>query len=120
MYHESLAIEHELEHTQKLAEVSGEIGCIAVDPEARRSGKGNALVGYLLRTAITRGCTSVFALTTRTAHYFIERGFSESTVSCLPTSKRASLDASRLSRVYVMSLAAGVRKLDEQEFMMGL
>ena len=48
------------------------------DPDAHRSGKGNALVGYLLRTAVTRGCTSVFALTTRTAHYFIERGFKES------------------------------------------
>ena len=37
--------------------------------------QGNALVGYLLRTAIVRGCTSVFALTTQTAHYFVERGF---------------------------------------------
>jgi amino-acid N-acetyltransferase len=94
----------------------GEIGCIAVHPNSRNSGKGNALVGYLLRRANNLGCSNVFALTTRTAHWFIERGFYEGTLDDLPAAKRNVVDRKRNSRVYMMQLQ-GTRQLDELELL---
>jgi len=85
---------------------SAEIGCIAVHPNSRNSGKGNALVGYLLRRANNLGCSSVFALTTRTAHWFIERGFHEGGFEDLPRAKREKVDRGRNSRIYVSPQAA--------------
>ncbi len=93
-----------------------EIGCIAVHPESRNLGKGNAVVGYLLRRANNLGCSNVFALTTRTAHWFIERGFHEATLEDIPKAKRDTVDRSRNSRVYVIELQ-GTRQLDELELL---
>ena len=95
---------------------SAEIGCIAVHPAERSSGKGNALVGYLLRRANNLGCREVFALTTRTAHWFIERGFHEAEFDDLPQAKKDIVDRSRNSRVYMMQLS-GTRQLDELELL---
>lgn len=93
-----------------------EIGCIAVHPKSRSLGKGNALVGYLLRQANNLGCSNVFALTTRTAHWFIERGFHEATLDDIPRAKSSNVDRSRNSRVYMMRLQ-GTRQLDELELL---
>lgn len=95
-----------------------EIGCIAVHPNSRNLGKGNALVGYLLRRANNLGCSKVFALTTRTAHWFIERGFNEATLEDIPKAKRDTVDRRRKSRVYVIHLQ-GTRQLDELELLTG-
>ena len=100
-------------------EQAAEIGCIAVHPNSRNLGKGNALVGYLLRLANNLGCSTVFAMTTRTAHWFIERGFHEATLEDLPASKRAHVDLSRNSRAYMMRLEV-TRALDEQELLLQL
>ena len=95
-----------------------EIGCIAVHPSSRNLGKGNALVGFLLRRANNLGCSNVFALTTQTAHWFIERGFHQATLDDIPKAKRDMVDRSRNSRVYVMRLQ-GTRQLDELELLTG-
>ena len=95
-----------------------EIGCIAVHPSSRNLGKGNALVGFLLRRANNLGCSNVFALTTQTAHWFIERGFHQATLEDIPKVKRDTVDRSRNSRVYVMRLQ-GTRQLDELELLTG-
>ena len=99
-----------------LGTIWAEIGCIAVHPNSRNLGKGNALVGYLLRRANNLGCSNVFALTTRTAHWFIERGFHEATLEAIPEAKRVTVDRSRNSRVYVIKLQ-GTRQLDELELL---
>jgi amino-acid N-acetyltransferase len=43
----------------------------------------------------------LFVLTTRTAHWFIERGFVESDVSALPVQKKSLYNYQRKSKVFV-------------------
>ena len=46
----------------------------------------------------------LFVLTTRTAHWFIERGFSEEEVSALPLQKKSLYNYQRKSKVFVKSI----------------
>lgn len=94
-----------------------EIACVAVDPTYRNLGKGNALIGFLLRKARAMGVTKAFVMTTRTSHWFIERGFVEGSVDDLPPSKRAKIDLKRQSKVYIMDISCK-RALDEQELLL--
>ncbi len=52
-----------------------EIGSFAVAREYRREGRGDALLSYLEEHAAEKGCERLFLLTTRTAEWFISRGF---------------------------------------------
>ncbi|KAJ0398430.1 hypothetical protein P43SY_001917 [Pythium insidiosum] len=94
-----------------------EIACVAVDPTYRSSGKGNALIGFLLRKARSMGVTKVFVMTTRTSHWFMERGFEEATVGDLPKSKQQKIDLKRQSKVYIMDISCK-RTLDEKELLL--
>ncbi|TMW57442.1 hypothetical protein Poli38472_003367 [Pythium oligandrum] len=94
-----------------------EIACVAVDPTYRSLGKGNALLGFLLRKARSMGVMKVFVMTTRTSHWFMERGFEEAKVSDLPKSKQAKIDLKRHSKVYVMDISCK-RALDEKELLL--
>jgi amino-acid N-acetyltransferase len=46
----------------------------------------------------------VFVLTTRAAHWFIERGFAETAVGALPKEKKDLYNYQRRSKVLVKSL----------------
>jgi len=46
----------------------------------------------------------LFVLTTRTAHWFIERGFVESSVDALPSARREVYNLQRRSKVLVKTL----------------
>jgi amino-acid N-acetyltransferase len=46
----------------------------------------------------------LFVLTTRTAHWFIERGFAEASVDALPTVRREVYNLQRRSKVLVKPL----------------
>lgn len=63
------------------------------------------------------GVTKVFVLTTRTSHWFMERGFEEATVSDLPHSKQSTIDLKRQSKVYIMDISCK-RTLDETELLL--
>ncbi len=54
--------------------------------------------------ARTLGMERLFVLTTRSAHFFQERGFVPSTVRALPARRRASYDRTRRSRVLIKTL----------------
>ncbi|KAI9906074.1 hypothetical protein PsorP6_013691 [Peronosclerospora sorghi] len=94
-----------------------EMGCVAVDPTYRNLGKGNAMLGYVMRKAAAMGVTKLFAMTTRTAHWFLERGFVEATVNDLPPSKLAKIDLKRKSKVYICDISEK-RALDEKELLL--
>ncbi|OQR98128.1 amino-acid acetyltransferase [Thraustotheca clavata] len=81
-----------------------EMNCVAVDPVYRKLGKGNALLGYILRKSLAMGVKKLFVLTTRTSHWFMERGFVEASVDDLPASKQEKIDRSRQSKVYMMDI----------------
>uniref|UniRef100_M4BMD8 amino-acid N-acetyltransferase n=1 Tax=Hyaloperonospora arabidopsidis (strain Emoy2) TaxID=559515 RepID=M4BMD8_HYAAE len=94
-----------------------EMGCVAVDPTYRNLGKGNAMLGYVMRKAAAMGVTKLFVLTTRTSHWFLERGFVEASVKDLPPSKLAKIDLRRKSKVYICDISTK-RALDEKELLL--
>ena len=62
----------------------GELACLAVHPQYRRWGYGEQLMKRIEARAREARIKRLFVLTTRTAHWFIERGFSEQGVEALP------------------------------------
>jgi amino-acid N-acetyltransferase len=54
--------------------------------------------------AQSQGMKKLFVLTTRTAHWFIERGFKEADVNQLPKEKKALYNYQRRSKVFVKNL----------------
>lgn len=83
---------------------AGELACLAVAPEYRRAGIGESLLHRIEARARAAGFTRLFVLTTRTAHWFLERGFVETGVDTLPKEKQALYNYQRRSKVFVKTL----------------
>src|SRR5213593_1163762 len=62
----------------------GELAALAVHPDFRREGYGEALMHEIEMRARKMKLAELFVLTTRTAHWFLERGFRTGTVADLP------------------------------------
>jgi amino-acid N-acetyltransferase len=82
----------------------GELAALAVHPDFRREGYGEALMNEVEQRARKLRLTRLFVLTTRTAHRFLERGFRTATVNDLPQQKQALYNYQRKSLVYVKNL----------------
>lgn len=85
-------------------EKTGELAAVAVHPDFRREHYGEALVSEIEARARKLKLTSLFVLTTRTAHWFVERGFRPAALSDLPQQKRALYNYQRKSQVYRKTL----------------
>jgi len=83
---------------------SVELGCIAVHPDYRGEGRADALLAHLESEAARRGRRHALLLSTRTGHWFIERGYTEASLDALPPTRRNAYNRSRASKVYVKSL----------------
>jgi amino-acid N-acetyltransferase len=83
---------------------AGELACLAVRPEARGAGHGDKLTEAIEAKARRAGMKRLFVLTTRTMHWFVERGFVEIDVAELPDEKQALYNLQRMSRVLVKKL----------------
>ena len=73
-------------------------------PEYRRGGHGDQLRKHIEARAARLKIKRLFVLTTRTAHWFIERGFGETTVDTLPAAKRDLYNLQRRSKVLTKAL----------------
>jgi amino-acid N-acetyltransferase len=82
----------------------GELACFAVHPDYRKQGRGETLLAYAERQARQLGITKLFVLTTRTAHWFQERGFEQATLKALPLQKQQMYNYQRNSKVFIKSL----------------
>ncbi|XP_021717955.1 probable amino-acid acetyltransferase NAGS2, chloroplastic isoform X1 [Chenopodium quinoa] len=82
----------------------GEVAAIAVSPECRGQGQGDKLLDYIEKKASSLGLEMLFLLTTRTADWFVRRGFSECTIDCLPEERRKRINLSRNSKYYMKRL----------------
>jgi amino-acid N-acetyltransferase len=85
-------------------EKSAELACLAVMPDFRRCGYGDQLRSYVEARAKKLKLKRLFVLTTRTAHWFIERGFVEAGVDALPEARRELYNLQRRSKVLVKAL----------------
>jgi len=91
-----------------------EIGCLVVNKDYRKGGRGDAMLGYLERLSLQCGARKVFVLSTQTMDWFIERGFREVSVESLPPSRQALYNKKRKSKIYMKEID-GERDLDAAE-----
>ena len=85
-------------------EKTAEFACLAIHPAYRGGGRGDRLFHYCEEQAKETGFETIFCLTTRTEHWFLERGFIEKTVTDLPTEKQKIYNLQRRSKVFVKKL----------------
>ncbi len=78
---------------------AAELACVVTAPEYRNSGRAARLLEHMIKAARQQGLTRLFALTTKTAHWFIENGFKESDRADLPETKQAMYNMQRSSKV---------------------
>ena len=78
----------------------GELAALAVHPDFRREGYGEALMQEVEARARKLKLAQLFVLTTRTSQWFLERGFRTATVDDLPKEKQALYNYQRKSQVY--------------------
>ena len=78
----------------------GELAALAVHPDFRREGYGEALMREIEARARKLKLAELFVLTTKTAHWFLERGFRTATIADLPQQKQALYNYQRKSLVY--------------------
>jgi amino-acid N-acetyltransferase len=83
---------------------AAEMACLAVNPAFRNAGRGDALLAAVEEAAEEAGLKQLFVLTTRTAHWFIERGFQLATPEDLPAPRKALYNWQRRSKVLVKNL----------------
>jgi len=81
-----------------------ELACMAVHPDYQNQGKGDMLFQYIESIAKAFGVKIIFVLTTQTEHWFIERGFSETTIESLPIEKQDIYNFQRNSKALIKEL----------------
>ena len=82
----------------------GELAALAVQPDFRREGYGEALMREIETRARRLKLAELFVLTTKTAHWFLERGFRSASVADLPQQKQSLYNYQRKSQVYRKTL----------------
>ncbi|MFW8566914.1 amino-acid N-acetyltransferase [Orrella sp. 11846] len=85
-------------------EQMAEMACLIVHPEWQGGGEGDLLLRHMENRARNLGVKRLFVLTTRTAHWFVKRGFVQGGVSDLPKERQAAYNRQRNSLVFMKRL----------------
>ena len=83
---------------------AAELACLAVHPDFRRDGYGEAIAVEIEDRARAAGLKRLFVLTTKSSHWFVERGFERGDIEALPSEKQALYNYQRKSEVLVKPL----------------
>jgi len=83
---------------------SGELACLITHPDYRNKNLGQTVLDQIERNAKKAKLKSLFVLTTKTPHWFQERGFKESDIDGLPESKKSLYNYQRNSKIFVKAL----------------
>lgn len=83
----------------------GEMACVAVHPDYRSSSRGEALLKRVAAQARQMGLEKLFVLTTRSIHWFQERGFTPAEVDVLPMQKQELYNYQRRSKILLADLS---------------
>ena len=83
---------------------AAELACFAVHPDYQNQGRGELLLTYLEKTAAERKVDNMFVLSTRTSHWFRERGFVKTDIESLPIKRKAMYNYQRNSMVFIKPL----------------
>lgn len=77
-----------------------ELACLAVHSDYQGKGRGDQLLKYIERQTKQLGVEQLFVLTTRTAHWFRERGFVASDIKKLPVKRKSLYNYHRKSKMF--------------------
>ena len=81
-----------------------ELACVVVHPEYRQGQRGDHLLAHIEQVAREKGIETLYVMTTQTAHWFIERGFTLSSADSLPAEIKAKHSPQRQSKVFIKPL----------------
>lgn len=87
-----------------VSEKMAEMACLTVNPDVQAQGDGERLLKHMEKRARLAGFTKMFVLTTRTAHWFLKRGFIRATVDALPKDRQHMYNWQRKSLVLIKNL----------------
>lgn len=85
-------------------EKMGEMACLTIHPDWQSAGDGERLLHHIELRAKAEGFEHLFVLTTRTAHWFIKRGFVPAAVDRLPQDRKRLYNWSRKSQIFIKKL----------------
>jgi amino-acid N-acetyltransferase len=83
---------------------TGEIACLVIHPDYRGGNRGIRLIQALEQAAKRQNLTSIFVLTTVSAHWFIEQGYSEQAIDKLPEGKQQLYNIQRKSKAFTKAI----------------
>lgn len=87
-------------------ESMAEVACVVTHADYRGSDRAQQLLDFLEAKARDAGIGTLFVLTTRTAHWFLEQGFVAAGIEQLPSQKQRLYNYQRNSKVFIKRLAA--------------
>jgi amino-acid N-acetyltransferase len=83
---------------------TGEVACVVIHPDYRGGQRGVRLFDAIEKEAVEQGLTSIFVLTTVSAHWFLEQGFLEQPIYKLPEGKQKMYNYQRKSKVFIKEI----------------
>lgn len=86
------------------AEKMAEMACLTVSPDSQAQGDGERLLKHLENRARAAGFKKLFVLTTRAAHWFLKRGFTNASLDDLPKDRQNMYNWQRKSLVLIKNL----------------
>jgi amino-acid N-acetyltransferase len=81
-----------------------ELACLAVHPDYQGNNRGDQLLKFIERQTKQLGIKQLFVLTTRTAHWFRERGYSASDIKKLPVKRKSLYNYQRQSKMFAKEI----------------
>jgi len=85
---------------------AAEIACLAVHPDYRGSHRGQYLLDFLVKKAGKKKIRKLYALSSQTMHWFIERGFKPVNIAELPPALKSAYNKARNSKVLCKDLSS--------------
>lgn len=92
-----------------LGDNMAELACFAVHPEYQKQGRGDAMLSFIESKALEQQLDRLCVLSTRTAHWFQERGFAPANIDDLPAQRQKLYNYQRRSKVFIKLLTPGRR-----------
>lgn len=83
---------------------TAEMAALTVSPQVQGQGDGERILKRIEHRARTAGLDSIFVLTTRTAHWFLKRGFALVDPDWLPEARKRKYNWDRKSQVLLKKL----------------
>ncbi len=83
---------------------TGEIACLVIHPDYRGGNRGIRLILALEQAAKRQKLSSIFVLTTVSAHWFIEQGYVEQAIENLPEGKQKMYNIQRKSKAFTKNI----------------